>query len=367
MGGVGHHGVLTRDDDIAASIIDLLASKGADRLAHGRGQSLLEHLLGTYSIVRRWGQPTWLQHAALIHSVYGTDAYQRQLLPLSARADLAAVTGDRAERIAFLFSITPRRPLLAGTHRWAPGLMAGSADRDHEASLDPPTRQELDALVLLHTANLAEQARAGDGSPGRWLSALGALAGLLDDAEELTLPPFMAGLRTFSDADEALVRRAYRDAVGRGDDPEGRATRFALAASACSVIAEPAVWLAYLSGLRGDHDGSRAWAAQARDRLLALGTAWDKRLSYEDWGAVIDALEQPPGGRGSSVSGGITRPRALLESLTEGSDGARVRATAPPEVGGAIEPPDAASGRKRFQRYIDGVAGANGFGAVYPD
>jgi aspartyl/asparaginyl beta-hydroxylase (cupin superfamily) len=356
-----------RHDDIATSIIDLLRSQDADRLPHGGGRALLEHLLGTYSIVCRWGQPAWLQHAALIHSVYGTDAYQRQLLPLSARTDVAAVAGDRAERIAFLFSVTPRGPLLAGTHRWARGLPAGSTDRDHDASLDPPTREELDAVVLLHMANLAEQARSADGSPGRWLSALGELAELLDDAEELKPPLFMARLGTFSDADEALIRRVYREAVGLGDDPERRASRFALAASACSVIAEPAVWLAYLSRLEGDIDASRAWTAQARDRLLELGTPWDKRVSFEGWSAMIDAIEQPPDGKVSSARNSITHPRALLEAITEGSDTSRAAATGLADYRAPIEPPDAATGRKRFQRYIEGVAGASGFGAVYPD
>jgi hypothetical protein len=358
---------MTRDDDTATSIIELLRSRDADRLPHGGGRTLLEHLLCTYSIMRRWGQPPWLQHAALIHSVYGTDAYHQQLFPLSARAEVAAAAGDRAERIAFLFCSTPPGPLLAGTHRWARGLSAGSTHLDHDPSGSPPTRDELDALVLLHMSNLAEQARASDGSPGRWLSALGELAELLDDAEDISPPPFLGRLATFSDTDEALTRRTYRDAVGRGDDPSGRAGRFALAASACPVIAEPRVWLAYLSRLTGDIDACRAWSAQAGDRLLELGTPWDKRLTFEEWSTIIEALEQPPDGWVSSAPLIITHPRALLEAVTEVSGTRQAPATPRADQRFPIEPPDPATGKKRFQRYIEGVSGANGSGAVYPD
>src|SRR5207248_1416652 len=190
----------------------------------------------------------------------------------------AAVAGERAERLAYLFCVTPRGPLLAGTHRWARALPTRSPDTD-----EAPAGEELDALVLLHIANIAEQAGAADGSPVRWLSRLGELAELLEDAEELAPQPFAARLASFSSADESLVLRAYRDAVGRGDDPDGRASRFALAASVCPVIAEPCAWLAYISRVKGDAVASREWAAQARDRLSELGTAWDKRLDFQEW------------------------------------------------------------------------------------
>ena len=103
-------------------LVDLLHARGAQTLTHAGERSLLDHLLGTAAIVRRWGQPEWLQHAALIHSVYGTDSYGEQLVPLTARSELAAAAGEQAERLAYLFCVTPRGPLLAGTRHWAPDL-----------------------------------------------------------------------------------------------------------------------------------------------------------------------------------------------------------------------------------------------------
>ena len=105
-----------------------METEGAGEMRHGAGRSLLDHLLETYAIVLRWGQPEWLAHAALLHSAYGTDRYREQLLPLSQRSQVSELAGARAERIAYLFSAVPRGPLLAG------GRLDHGAD--HEAG-DP--------------------------------------------------------------------------------------------------------------------------------------------------------------------------------------------------------------------------------------
>src|SRR5438270_4331408 len=110
------------EDLIADRLIAFLHDAGAGRHPHGAERSLLDHLVGTCEIMRRWEQPAWLQHAALIHSVYGTEAYQRQLVSLARRDEVAAVAGDQAERLGYLFHVTPRRPLLAGMHLWTSDL-----------------------------------------------------------------------------------------------------------------------------------------------------------------------------------------------------------------------------------------------------
>jgi Aspartyl/Asparaginyl beta-hydroxylase len=296
-------------------LIAFLEAEGAGDLLHSRGSSLLDHLVETSCIVRRWGQPEWLAHAALIHSVYGTEAFHAQLVPLSRRGEVARVAGARAERLAYLFSVTPRRPLLAGTHRWARSLPWRTGDGD------PPTSDELDALVILHMANIAEQAS------GLWLARLRQLAELLPESDR---PLFAAQLAGFEEEDEELTRTAYLDGLRRGG--EGREAVLALAAAVCPVVAEPCVWLARLAAGRGDDAVSRAWAAQARKRLCSLGTTWDKRRSFDEWLAVIDSLEAPAGD-------------------------------------GAIAPPDSDAGRRRFHRYVERFSqeGLRRPGLVYPD
>ena len=356
------------DDRAAEAIVGLLRSAGAAGLRHAGGRVLLDHLVGTYRIMRCWGQPIWLQHAALIHSVYGSDAYPEEPFRLSRRGELVAVAESQVERLAYLFCVTPRGPLLAGTHLWARDLPSRPTGRASGSAGDAPTRDELDALVLLHMANVAEQTRAADGSPGRWLVRLGELAELLSDSDSVTPPLFVFHLAAFCRADESLVRWAYRDAVGRCDDREARASRFALAAAVSRAVAEPCVWLAALSRWRGDVLCSRSWAASARQRLLELGASWDKRLTFDEWLTVIDALEQPPEGDPPHAPAGVAHPRALFEAIVQ-RNGVRLSGKRSVRAARTIKPPDAVAGRKRFERYIEGLAGADGAGAgaIYPD
>lgn len=357
-----NRGADSEHDGTAEAIVAFLRASGAAALGHAGARTLLDHLLGTYSVVRRWGQPAWLQHAALIHSVYGTDVYDRQLLGEARRNDVAAVAGDRAERLAYLFCGTPRRPLLAGTHLWARDLPGGSV-----ADGDAPTRSELDALVLLHMANLADQARAVDGSPGRWLVRLRDLAELLIDSDTLVPPLFTAHLAAFSEADESRTRRAYTQALG--DTGESRAGSLALAAAECPVVPEPCVWLGHATWCSGDGASSRSWTAQARKRLSALGTSWDKRLTCEEWLAIIEALERPEDEDTPHGSEAMSNPRALFEAMVGHAVAARSSAGSSAIGHPAIAAPDEAAGRKRFQQYVETLADADGpsSGAIYPD
>jgi hypothetical protein len=291
--------------DPSRSIIEFLRGAGAGEFPHGLGRPLLDHLIGTAEILRRWGQPEWLVQAGLLHSVYGTDIYDHQLVSPHRRADLAELAGERAERIAHLFHATPRGPLLSGTYRWAHHVDA--------------TRGELDSVVMLHMANLAEQGQLRDGSPGRWLVRLRELAELLIDSEEIELPGFVAQLAGFTDADEAQTQRAYAAGLGRSDDPQHAASRLGLAAAICPVVAEPCVELVRLARSAGDDEAAERWAATARRRLERLGTAWDKRRTFEEWIALLDS-EVP--GKPAAADDGVGRRRfqGYVESLAEGGD-----------------------------------------------
>jgi aspartate beta-hydroxylase len=282
-------------------------------MPHAGGRSLLEHLIGTAELLDRWGQPDAIRRAALIHSVYGTEVYRHAIAGQKDRAELAAVAGEDAERLAYLFAVTPRRLLFAGTHRWMKGLPGD------------PSRDELDAIVIMHMANLAEQSQQPDGTPGRWLVRLRDLAAHIFDSETIMLPAFVGHLVGLTAAAEADVRARYLEALTA--DGESRTTALALVAAACPVLAEPCVALAEAAAVGGDAAGARAWGDQARVRLLALGTAWDKRQSYEQWLARAE--------QSSAVIPAAVRP-----------DGQRARA--------------------RFFRYLESLRGAPA-GAVYPD
>jgi aspartate beta-hydroxylase len=346
-------------DETADRLVAFLRAKGGAEHPHARGRTLLDHLVGTYEILRRWDQPVWLQHAALIHSVYGTEAHPHWLVPVSTRAALVELAGDRAERLAYLFCATPRKPLFAGAHMWLRNFPQLPLGGDRDARGEPPAdRGELDALLVLHMANLAEQARAADASPGTWLVRLRDLADLLIDSATVSLPSFVGGLASLSEADEALARRSYRSAVAASDDPEQRASGLALAAAVCPVVAEPCIWQAHHARCRGHTGVARQWTRRARRRLVALGTAWDKRLSYDEWLDLTRALEQPSDRRPPPAERALADPRALFEAVVE-----RRPARA------AARPAEPAAGTARFQRYMEALADGDGAAVrgVYPD
>ncbi len=356
----------SRHDGIAEELISFLESEGAARRGHGDDRTLLDHLVATSETVRRWSQPARLQHGALIHSVYGTDVYHQQLLPLSRRHEVAKIAGDEAERLAYLFCVIPRDRLFAGTHLWARDLPMPLPRGENQP---PPARAELDQLVLLHMANLADQARARDGSPGRWLVRLRELAELLIASDAVTLPVFIAKLAALSATDELLARQAYCAGIAQVDDPETRADQLALAAAACPVVPEPCLWQAVGSRLRGDLSAARAWARLARTRLLDLGTAWDKRLTFDGWLGLAGLLEQETDWELPAAAGTSADPRTLFEAVAGRRLDPGSPAGVPVPAEQPVASPDPAAGVRRFHRYIETFAHTDGLAlrAMYPD
>ena len=294
--------------------------------------------------MRRWGQPDWLAHAALLHSASGTDAHHQQLLPSSRRGVVREVAGDRAERLAFLFAATPRRFLFAGTHRWAAAVPTLAVGGGGGADRAPADRGELDALVLLHMANIAEQAQASDGSPGVWLVRCKRLAELLLDSDTVTLPLFVAGLASISDADESSCGRAYRAGLA---ELEANGDRMAQACAACPVVAEPCIVQAYVARCRGELPAAAEWARIGRRRLASLGTAWDKRLSFDAWLELARRLSEPGEGRPVPETVAGLDPRALVAAVMD--DGDETPAPAGAGAGPGPRPGDRDRGPRRLR------------------
>ncbi|MDQ6818883.1 MAG: aspartyl/asparaginyl beta-hydroxylase domain-containing protein [Actinomycetota bacterium] len=356
------------DDAVVARLIAFLRHEGADARDHAGERTLIDHLIGTYEVLRRWEQPAAIAHAALIHSVYGTDVYARPLLPLSRRPELIALAGEEVERLAYLFSVTPRGPLFAGTHAWLRDLPRRSVGEPGAASDPPASRDESDALIVLHMANLAEQTQARDGSPGKWLAKLRELAEVALASDAVTLPGCIAELAPFTAADEEYTRELYRAGLAEGEVPVWRRNRLALAAATCPVVPEPCVWLAHLSRCRRDAVGASSWARLAQRRLQTLGTAWDKRLTFGEWGQLARRLDRPGVEGGSPAVELITDPGALFAARCQKLGGPVSPSTAPARIGRVMAPEEAA-GRKRFYRYVDTLVDATGGTAhgTYPD
>ncbi|PJT45943.1 hypothetical protein CWI85_35910 [Streptomyces albidoflavus] len=80
---------------------------GAGRLPHPGGD-LATHLRRVHSQLATWGARPALRLAGLCHAFYGTDGFPTALLPLPRRAELAAVIGEEAEELVYLYASCDR-------------------------------------------------------------------------------------------------------------------------------------------------------------------------------------------------------------------------------------------------------------------
>ena len=98
---------------------DFLAAMGTADIPHGSRidsagnstGSFMDHLMGAEDKMREWGFDDALCHAALFHSVYGTEGFQGFTLDVSERDRVREIIGERAEQIAFLNCVMDRHSL----------------------------------------------------------------------------------------------------------------------------------------------------------------------------------------------------------------------------------------------------------------
>ena len=88
-------------------------------LAHNGEEAFDNHLVGVQSVLRSWGASTTLTHAALFHSIYGTEGFQGFKLPLASRGEIADLIGPEAERLAWIFCMVDRASVDASVLRGA--------------------------------------------------------------------------------------------------------------------------------------------------------------------------------------------------------------------------------------------------------
>ena len=84
------------------SKIQFLKKIGCDEVGH-RNQTLLDHLIGVYNLLKSWDAPEYVQDAGLFHSVYGTTYFKPQMI--TSREMVKELIGDQAEILAYLYCI----------------------------------------------------------------------------------------------------------------------------------------------------------------------------------------------------------------------------------------------------------------------
>jgi hypothetical protein len=98
--------------DGGKNLLDLLRAIGVGGVKHS-GATLLDHLVGTFLVLRRWGCPEDLQLAGLSHSIYGTEGFSFVPMEAVSRDRLRSIVGANAEDLVFCFSKDNRREILA--------------------------------------------------------------------------------------------------------------------------------------------------------------------------------------------------------------------------------------------------------------
>jgi hypothetical protein len=267
---------------------------GAEAFPHGNRRSLYKHLLGTGFILRKWSQPDWLCNAGILHSVYGTDRYQRQLLSPSRRQEVRALAGCRVERLVYLFCAVQRRNLyrqIAGIGNIPAEGLCVRRDDEPDSTSEWLSQEEVRSLLILHMANQAEQSEGADGGPGIGLAMISNLGRVVALAGG-PVPPIFSGCQIVVPAgDERAAVDAYRSGLALFSTNRPAALhQMSCAAEICPWVGEPAIWLAYFQLQQGNAVVAHGWIERAREALSHWGAAWDKRLSYDEWIWLIDFL-----------------------------------------------------------------------------
>ena len=113
--------------------VRFLLDIGTGDVGHaGDDSDFMTHLTETRDYLHRWGCAPFLCDVGLLHSVYGTEAFQPESsLPVSERATVREVAGGRAEDLVFLNCVMQRETFDAAVAR-----LHGTGLRDALAAAD---------------------------------------------------------------------------------------------------------------------------------------------------------------------------------------------------------------------------------------
>ena len=127
-------------------LILFLEEIGVNHTGH-TGRSLMDHLMGTYDLLKKWGCDDSTAIAGGLHSVYGTNIFTKESINDAARPIVRRRFGNRPERLAWLFGSINRPKAIE--------LGFGIDRRNNiEVKLN---KKDLKALQLMEAANLMEQ------------------------------------------------------------------------------------------------------------------------------------------------------------------------------------------------------------------
>jgi hypothetical protein len=296
--------------------IRLLAGRNAAISWHKHGV-FLDHLIGTYRILRLWGEPSATCFCGLFHSVYSNEYVDLALFDVrNERAAFADIVGREVEELVYTFCMMPRTDfvlrMLEDSAPVRQGMVLSDPKGGRRWELSPDVVRTFLAVSI---ADYAEQwfswqddVMAGyphmdhqRGAAEHWskalwpgrlqpstanMSLLSRLAQPLPQAAGTVPPIFDNCSRLLTSEDEAAATASYWRVAG-GE------TASLTAAGASEILLEAVernpwlpeayLHLAQLKLLEGDFGAAGAQAQRGLRLLLEWGTPRDKRIPWEGW------------------------------------------------------------------------------------
>jgi hypothetical protein len=231
------------------------------------GRSFLEHLLCTWRILVDWNMPVAVCRAGFMHSAYSTSFYPHALFSLDQRDLLKRAIGCEAEDLVFRFCTMDR-----------------GAFWNELASAQRVRKRSLINLLMIESANIAEQSRAEDRGPAPWMSRVLGWWALLDAR---SVPVRLKARPALIAASDQRAIDAYRRALRA---PAVRARSWLdLAIEQNPWVGEPRI-LRALCISKGYSADAVAEARHGGELMSAWAVAWDKRLSSKAWHALASRI-----------------------------------------------------------------------------
>lgn len=156
---IGHllAGDFAKLDGETGDLVSLLVSRGAAMSWHKHG-TFLDHLTGTFRILKLWSQPRETCLCGLFHSIYSNEYVDLALFDVrSERHVLAQRAGAETERLVHLFCTMPRTAFVAQLLEPDRVLNEGMTLGDGQGATWRLSREEVRAFLAVTIADLAEQ------------------------------------------------------------------------------------------------------------------------------------------------------------------------------------------------------------------
>src|SRR5579872_1149012 len=139
-------------DGSTRHLTDFLIELGTEKIPH-TNKNYLAHVIAVHRLMRDQGCTDELCRAGMFHSIYGTELFQRFALPLERRAEIRALIGERAERLAYFNCALDRAPFDRTVEQGGPPRV-----RDRFTGQEVPLSvEDFDDLCRVHLYDWLEQ------------------------------------------------------------------------------------------------------------------------------------------------------------------------------------------------------------------